>query len=563
MPTPPETTLSAQEATALCLTLAHAAPETFGGILLRGPLCPERTRLLARLEGSRRLPLGVETDRLVGGLDLTATLESGRPTMMAGLLSGNEPFIIVPSAERLSPETVGILSRFLDGQANSPDGTRLQARPLILLDEGEADDPRVDPRLAERVAFILPSNAPDEPLVRLAEDWRSVDLPDAIAADLAAAAVALGVSSMRTTLQVVAAAKAIAALRGTSVVTQEDATRAALLVLAPRATRLPSEDPAVDPAPQTPEETDDKPEGEPGGDGPAADRVVDAVVASIDPDVLSGLQTASLARANAGRAGQIVKGGRGRPTGVRQGIPGRAGRLALVETLTAAAPWRRLRAPAEASRIPVRRDDLRIRRTRSKGATLTIFCVDASGSQAFARMAEAKGAVERVLAKAYVRRDEVALVAFRKESAEVLLPPTPSLTRAKRALAALPAGGGTPLAAGLIAGLRLAIGAAREGLEPTLLVLTDGRANVPLSGVGRAQATEDALAAARTIRRNAIGAVLIDTGTRPGAAAATLAQEMGARYVPLRIADAAAIEAAVARPSAAPSSVRTTASPVA
>ncbi len=95
------------------------------------------------------------------------------------------------------------------------------------------------------------------------------------------------------------------------------------------------------------------------------------------------------------------------------------------------------------------------------------------------RLGEAKGAVEMLLADCYVRRDEVALIAFRGAGADLLLPATRSLTRAKRSLAALPGGGGTPLASGLAAAESLAEEVRRKGRTPTLVVITDGR---PMSG---------------------------------------------------------------------------------
>lgn len=132
----------------------------------------------------------------------------------------------------------------------------------------------------------------------------------------------------------------------------------------------------------------------------------------------------------------------------------------------------------------VRRDDLRIRILKQRTETTTVFCVDASGSAALERLAEAKGAVELLLAEAYVRRDRVALVAFRGTGAELVLPPTRSLTRAKRGLSGLPGGGGTPLAAGIDAAVAVALGVRRGGSRPAIVLLTDGRANVARSGEG-------------------------------------------------------------------------------
>ena len=177
-----------------------------------------------------------------------------------------------------------------------------------------------------------------------------------------------------------------------------------------------------------------------------------------------------------------------------------------------------------------------------------IFAVDASGSAALHRLAEAKGAVELLLAECYVRRDRVALIAFRGQGAELLLPPTRSLVRAKRSLAGLPGGGGTPLAAGIHAALMLADLVQRSGDTPVLVVLTDGRANIARDGTSaRPRAEEEALAAATQVRVAGVSALLIDTAPRAQPQAGRLAAQMGARYLPLPHADAAALSQAVRR----------------
>jgi magnesium chelatase subunit D len=247
-------------------------------------------------------------------------------------------------------------------------------------------------------------------------------------------------------------------------------------------------------------------------------------------------------------------GKRGRPAGVLRGDLRAGARLNLIETLRAAAPWQPLRRREMAKagdttvrpRVLIRKDDFRIARFKQRSETATIFVVDASGSAALHRLAEAKGAVELLLADCYVRRDQVALIAFRGQIAELLLPPTRSLARAKRSLAGLPGGGGTPLAAGLDAAFALADLIRRKGQTPTVVLLTDGRANIARDGAqGRPRAEEDAINAARQLRAAGISAVLVDTSPRPGPSGAQLASAMGARYLPLPHADATTLSKAV------------------
>jgi magnesium chelatase subunit D len=243
---------------------------------------------------------------------------------------------------------------------------------------------------------------------------------------------------------------------------------------------------------------------------------------------------------------------RGRPVGVRRGELGSGARLNVLETLRAAAPWQPLRRRSEElrsggeMRLSIRRDDFRIMRFKQRSATSTIFVVDASGSSALQRLAEVKGAVELLLADCYVRRDEVALIAFRGRTSDLILPPTRSLTRARRSLAALPGGGGTPLSAAIVSATTLALAVRGKGHAPTIVLMTDGRANVTRDGSsGRAAAEAEAHEAARQFRATGIPAVVIDTSPRPQPQAEKIASEMSARYLALPYADAARLSRAV------------------
>ena len=266
-----------------------------------------------------------------------------------------------------------------------------------------------------------------------------------------------------------------------------------------------------------------------------------------------------------GRAGARREGSlRGRPIGTRPGLPRDGARLALIDTLRTAAPWQTLRRreiaasaassgnPRRASQIEVRASDFRVARVQERAETITIFAVDASGSSALNRLAEAKGAVELLLADCYVRRDKVAVIGFRGRAAEVVLAPTRSLVRAKRGLSGLPGGGGTPLAAGISAATELADATRRRGGTPVIVLLTDGRGNVALDGTGgRARADADARQSARRLRAAGHTALLIDTSPQPQTSARELAAEMGAAYLPLPRADATSMSRSVQAATAA------------
>jgi magnesium chelatase subunit D len=372
-------------------------------------------------------------------------------------------------------------------------------------------------------------------------------------------AAALGIGSLRAPMLALRAARAAAALAGDAAVDDDAAALAVRLVLAPRATRVPEvpEDDAEEPEQETqpePEEDRDREADEDREDDARIpdDVLLEAARAAIPPDLLARLLAGAAFRgpgAKGGGAGDERKSkARGRPAGSMRGDPRHGARIDLIGTLRSAAPWQPLRRRMGdgADRVLVQADDFRIKRSKRKAEKVVIFVVDASGSAAFARLAETKGAIELMLGQAYVARRQVALVAFRGDGAEVLLPPTRSLVMTKRRLAALAGGGGTPLAAGLAAAMGLAEQARGRGVAPYLAVLTDGRCNVAMDGTpGRPQAEADARQVARALRVSETRALVIDTGNRPSAPAREIAEAMGAVYLPLPRADARALSGAL------------------
>jgi magnesium chelatase subunit D len=575
-------------------------PAGCGGIVLRARAGHVREQWLARLRALlaratpvRRVPINIADDRLLGGLDLSATLASGRPVAAHGILAQTHGGVIVlPMAERITAPAAARLVAVLDAGEVTMERDGLARRQparlgVIALDEGIDADERPPAALCDRLALHLDLDGVRDAEVgdssqahlaliaarqRLGTAMADAELMEA----LCLTAVALGVTSLRASWLALVVAKASAVLAGRERVSQADANLAAQLVLAPRATVLPAseappdDDAAEDPAPprdeappRNPQEQDNGAmEGSPDSDRPAGEVVLDAARAAIPADLLAALAPAGSGSAAAGKSGPMGKSAlRGRPFGVCRGAPRPGARLDVVETLRAAAAWQRLRrleagnpAPSarRQARVQVRSDDFRVKRFKQRSETTTIFVVDASGSAAVARLAEAKGAVELLLADCYVRRDRVALIAFRRHSAELLLPPTRSLVRAKRCLAALPGGGGTPIAMGIDAARALADAVVRRGGTPVVVLLTDGRANVSRSGRGeRQQAEEDALGAARAARSMGLTSLLVDTSPRPQPQAARLAREMGAAYLPLPRGDARALSRAVKAPAGA------------
>ncbi len=661
--------------------LLAADPPACGGVVVRAGAGPVRDRWLATLQAwlppatpVRRMPTTIADDRLIGGLDLAATLRAGRPVAQSGLLAAADGgVVVVPMAERLPAGTVARLCAVLDTggvnlQRDGLRGVQPTRFALILLDEGGEDEavaealrdrlafrvdlnpvgwrdidgqpvPSVPPRFRASARPDLPNSPPHSEVPKrndglaggLPEAPRYLEAADAAVRDrrvdgggatadpiatLCAAAADLGIASLRAPLLAARIARLVARLDHRDALTEADVIEAARLVLAPRATRVPVSDapePAADERTEPEEASPETGDPCPPTDDSETERettqqdldelVLEAARAAIPPNLLAQLLATGprLRDGKAGRMGIAASAPRsGRPAGSRPGDP-RRGRLDLIATLRAAAPWQRIRRstrsvdtsiphplphpvvrgeaglqkrtpdrmervgalrrgpparapqdegvagmPAPASRrIIVLPDDLRIKKVRQRTETTTIFCVDASGSAALERLAETKGAVELLLAESYVRRDCVALVAFRGTAAEVVLPPTRSLARAKRVLGGLPGGGGTPLAAGIDAAATLALAVRRGGGSPVIVLLTDGRANVARSGEGgRSRAGEEALAAGRLLKAMGLRTLLIDTGTRPDGAR-RLADVADARYIPMPYADASGVSAAV------------------
>ena len=436
-------------------------------------------------------------------------------------------------------------------------------------------------------AYALQEAELQQKAARAREMLPAVEVSHAIlhlAAQYAARALCVG---NRAEIYLVEAARALAALAGRIYVMPQDIEEAALFVLAHRMSRKkeqreessrqqkePQEqlqEQQAEPQKESEDEADDAPQEEHPDDALTRDAMggeskeqeadtgeaqeeaaqtdeertspADGDSGSEDRDETHSIETVMarlslLRKAVCGRKG---KSGRraivqldvptGRPW--RTSLP-RSGRridLAFAATLRAAAPYQRQRHGEQA--IVIHAEDLRVWIRARRAAANILFLVDASGSMgAKERMKMVKGAVLALLREAYQKRDRVGLIAFRRTSAETLLPMTRSVELAEKALRSLPTGGKTPLAEGLAAALKMMDELARkEGAETVLVLVTDGRTNVSAAG----KAKEEALRAAEEIARRDAHCIVLDTeksfpkvGLAP-----EIAQRMNAGYATL------------------------------
>lgn len=543
----------------LALTLLAVDPVGLGGLHLRARAGPVRdlfcTPIKTLFPKARRIAPSVSDLQLFGGVDIGETLTRGQIIRAKGILETPTPLVFT-MAERCEPGLAARLAQSLDSGIG---------HALILLDEGAEDDEIAPRTLTERLAFrvdldgmrhvdvtqmVIQNTHVEAARARLA----CVDIPDGVPEALSITAVRFGIDSLRAPLIALAAARANAALNNRKSVNEDDLQIAVQLVYAHRATQMPIEDDNDDPEDTT--HPDDAPDTKnPDQDDTDLnlpdDLLIDAVKAVLPFDVLAMLEGSGRVKtaSGSGGAGQKKRGNRrGRPLPSRAGRLDGGNRIDLVATLRAAVPWQTIRRKLSPERtgVLIHPSDIHVKVFQEVSDRLVIFAVDASGSSAVARLSEAKGAVELMLADAYARRDHVALIAFRGESADLILPPTRSLVQTKRRLAGLPGGGGTPLASGLKAAADLAQRVRAQGLSPSIAVLTDGRANVPLPGkTGRAAANDDAQAMARHVRSLNIPSAMIDTSMRPHRDLRTLCGVMNAKYIPLPRADAKGLSQAI------------------
>jgi magnesium chelatase subunit D len=539
------------------------------------------------------LPVGAAEDRVVGSLNLERALGEGVTDYQPGLLAAaHRGLLYVDEVNLLHDHLVDtLLDAAAMGRATvEREGVSVShAARFVLIGTMNPEEGELRPQLLDRFGLTVEVASSRDPEQRVqvvrrrlayeadpesfaagyaADDAAlaaeihaaqgllpSVTLPDDALRQIAEVCASFEVDGMRADIVTARTAVAHAAWSGRDEVTTEDIRVAARLALPHRRRRNPFDAPGIEEeqleqalrdaqSPEDPGPDDDGPgpgseppteQSESPGDGGHPESG-DGPVAGNQKAVGAG--TPYRARlftvdgtgegAHGRRSRAITDTGRtvgARPPSAREGRPH------LVATLRAAAPHQRARGRSGAG-LEFRPQDLRFALREGREGNLVLFCVDASGSMgARSRMREVKSAVLSLLLDAYQRRDKVGLVTFRAEQAELALPPTISVDAAASRLEALPTGGRTPLAEGLLKAAHvLRIEAIRDPRRrPLLVVVTDGRATSGANAVARSQAAAGLLAG------TGVAAVVMDceTGKMRLGLAAELAARLGAEHVPL------------------------------
>jgi magnesium chelatase subunit D len=514
------------------------------------------------------LPVGATEDRLVGTIDIEKAIKKGEKHFDPGLLAeANRNILYIDEVNLLDDHLVDVLldaaamgvnfveregisfshpAQFvLVGTMNPEEG---ELRPQLLdrfalaveikgIPYREARAEIVRKRVAfenDPASFIESQHDSQEQLRQKIVDAShllpKVKLNDEMLDLITQVCIDFAVDGHRADITMYKTACTIAAFKGRTDVLEEDIKEAAELALPHRRRRQPFEEPKLEKQQiqesikkwdqnkeaQKSQNENVTPKNHENDQSKTQDEPEEEIFEADAPYQVKPLSVPvidQIRRSEAGRRSKSLSNTeRGRY--VDSVIPnGKVRDIAFDATFRAAAPFQNQRKKESENKeaLVIKKCDLREKVRESKIGNLIMFVVDASGSMAAEeRMSATKGAVLSLLLDAYQRRDHVGMIVFRKNKAELVLPPTNSVELAQKCLARLPTGGRTPMAHGLALCLETIQDCAKRDKQaiPLLALISDGRANVALNG---GDPVEEAKLVAREIGRAGVKAIAIDT----------------------------------------------------
>ena len=489
-------------------------------------------------------------------INMIDTLTFGMPKYNEDIFSSDNIALILTNTEKMEKGLATFLRDKIKNNSN---------KFFIALDESESNEvPREN--LSDYLIFSINLDGTRhkdlkkvsinrKKISEAKEKLAAVQVNKKILDYLIASAEMFSISNMHTIFSTLKVAKAICAYKREKTVSREDINLAISLSMIHKAKQIPEFN-------QEKKEEASKEEQLRGDNESKATNselnsedkkmLIDALKISLPSNLIESLlsknsQSISFGEA-AGSGERNINFSAGRPIPSINRKYSSDKRIDLMGTLTKAIPWQKLRSSSitKNRKISIYPQDIMIKRFEKQSERLLIFLVDASGSNAIGRLNEAKGAIEILLSDAYAKRDNVALISFSGLKADPLLLPTKSLVTAKKKLSSLPGGGATPLANGLLEAFNMADAARSRSIKPIIILLSDGRGNMSLDGVGdRVKAIEDTTYIASLIKRNAINNIFIDTSRRKTPMADELARELNGHYFQLPMANSSSISKAV------------------
>ena len=511
---------------------------------------------LLRPNGLKKIyPFQNPTD-FAKSINMMDTLTFGIPKYNDDIFSSHNIALILTNTEKMEKGLATFLREKIKNNAN---------KFFIALDESESNEiPNAN--LSEYLNFSINLDGiryqdlkkvsiNRKKIAEARENLVTVEVNKKILDYLVASAEMFSVSNMHTIFSTLKVAKSLCAYKGNKSVSREDINLAISLSMIHKAKQIPEFQQEEKEAATEQEQSRDDNESKANNselNNKDKKMLIDALKISLPSNLIESLLSKNFQNINLGEsAGSGEKNNNfsaGRPIPSINRKYSSDKRIDLIATLTKAIPWQKLRSSSGTKnrKIIIYPQDIMIKRFEKQSERLLIFLVDASGSNAIGRLAEAKGAIEILLSDAYAKRDNVALISFSGLKADPLLLPTKSLVTAKKKLSSLPGGGATPLANGLLEAFNMAEAARPRNITPIIILLSDGRGNMSLDGVGdRVKSIKDTKYVASLIKQNAINNIFIDTSRRKTQIADELARELNGHYFQLPMANSGTISKAV------------------